>query len=147
MKKLLTFAIPLLTALSSCAQEVPQSLVPSVVVNAFEQRFPKASDIEWEKKGEIYEVEFDLGFKDHKALIDGTGKMVKHKEEIASADLPAAVKETIKKGFSNYKIDDSDRIETEGLVIYKVELENSTEEKKIYIGEDGKIIEAKTSYE
>ena len=147
MKKLLTFALPLLAVLSSCAQEVPESLVPSVVVNAFQQKFPKASDIEWEKKGELYEVEFDLVFKDHKALIDGTGKMVKHKEEINSSDLPAAVKETIKKGFSSYKIDDTDRIETEGLVIYKVELESPSEERKIYIGEDGKLIEAKTSYE
>jgi hypothetical protein len=147
MKKLLTFAIPLLTAISSCAQEVPQNLVPSVVVNSFQQKFPKASDIEWEKKGDLYEAEFDLTLKDHKVLIDATGKIVKHKEEINSADLPASVKETIKKGFSDYKIDDADRIETEGLVIYKVELENSKEERKIYLGEDGEIMEAKASYE
>ncbi|MDB5258179.1 MAG: hypothetical protein JWM14_2874 [Chitinophagaceae bacterium] len=147
MKKLLIIAIPLLTAFSSCAQEIPQSSVPSVVVNAFQQKFPKASGIEWEKKGDLYEAEFDLKFEDHKVLIDGTGKIVKHKEEINAADLPAVVKETIKKGFSTYKIDDADRIETQGLVIYKVELENSKEDKKIYIGEDGKIIDANASYE
>jgi hypothetical protein len=121
--------------------------VPSVVVNAFQQKFPKAYDLEWEKKGEWYEVEFDLAFKDHKTVIDGAGKIVKHKEEISSSDLPAAVKEAIKHGFSRYKTDDACRIETEGIVIYKVELENSTEERKIYFSEDGKIMEAKTSYE
>lgn len=147
MKKLLAYAIPLLSALSSCAQDIPQSSIPSVVLNAFQQKFPQASDVEWEKKGEVYEVEFDLAFKDHKLLIDSAGKLIKHKEEINAVDLPAAVKETIKKGFLTYKIEDTDRIETEGLVIYKIELENSTQEQKIYVGEDGKIIESKTSYE
>jgi len=147
MKKLLTFVLPLLTALSSCAQDVPQSLVPSVVVNAFQQKFPKASDIEWEKKGDLYEVEFDLAYKDHKAWMDAAGKMVKHKEEIDKADLPAPVKATLQKGFSQYKIDDAKRIETEGLVIYKVEVENAMEEKKIYLDGEGKIIEPKASYD
>ncbi len=147
MKKLLIFAIPLLTALSSCAQEVSQSLVPSIVVNAFQQNFPKASGVEWEQKGDVYEVEFDLGFKDHKALIDATGKIVKHKQEIAATDLPAPVKETLKKGFPKYKIDDAKRIETDGIVIYKVEVENATEERRVYLDAHGKIIEGKTSYE
>ncbi len=147
MKKLLTFVLPLLTAMSSCAQEVPQSLVPSVVVNAFQQKFPKASDIEWEKKGLVYEVEFDLQFKDHKVLIDSTGKIVKHKEEISTSDLPVPVKATLQKEFAKYKMDDAKRIETDGLVIYKVEVENGADERKIYLDGEGKIIEAKVSYE
>ena len=147
MKKLFVVMIPLLMALSSCAQDINQSLVPSVVVNAFQQKFPKASDVEWEKKGELYEVEFDLGLKDHKALIDATGKIVKHKEEISTVELPAAVKETLQKGFPQHKIDDAKRIESEGVVIYKVEVENAAEERKIYLDANGKIVEPKVSYE
>lgn len=147
MKKLFIFAIPLLTALSSCAQDVSQALVPSVVLNAFQQKFPQASDVEWEKKGELYEVEFDLQYKDHKALLDSTGKIIKHKQEIKPSELPISVQTTLQKGFSKYKIDDVKRIETEGIVIYKVEVENAKEEKKVYLDANGKIIEGKTSYE
>lgn len=147
MKKILLLALPLLLALSSCAQDIPQNIVPSVVLNAFQQKFPKATDIEWEKKGDLYEVEFEVQFKDHKMLIDSTGKIVKHKAEINNADLPAPVKATLQKGFSKYKLDDAKRIETEGVVIYKVEVENASEERKIYLDADGKIIDARMSYE
>ncbi len=147
MKRLLSFTIPLLTALSSCAQDVPQSLVPSIVLNAFQQKFPKASDVEWEKKGEWYEAEFDLKFKDHKVFLDSTGKIIKHKEEISVSDLPGSVRTTLQKGFAKYKIDDVKRMETDGIVIYRVEVENATEEIKVYLDTNGKIIEGKTSYE
>jgi uncharacterized membrane protein YkoI len=145
MKKLFVVIIPLLTALASCAQDVSQSSVPSLVLNAFQQKFPKASDVEWEKKGDLYEVEFDLGIHDHKALIDAAGKIVKYKEEINASDLPAAVKEAVQKDFSKYKIDEAKRIETNGSVLYKVELKNGKEDKKVYFGEDGKIVEATPS--
>ncbi len=147
MKKILAFTIPVLMALTSCAQDVHQSLVPSIVLNTFQQKFPKAYDIEWEKKGEFYEVEFDLGFKDHKALIDTNGKMVKHKQDISSFDLPPAVKDKIAKNYPHYKIDDLDRIEVDGMVVYKVELENRVEEKKIYIKDNGDLLESPLPFE
>lgn len=34
----------------SCAQDIPQHNVPSVILNAFSAAYPNAADIEWEKK-------------------------------------------------------------------------------------------------
>lgn len=147
MKKILAFTIPALMALTSCAQDVKQSLVPSIVLNTFQQKFPKAYDVEWEKKGDFYEVEFDMGFKDHKVLIDTNGKMVKHKQEISSFDLPSVVKDKIAKSYPNYKMDDIDRIEIDGMVVYKIELENRLEEKKIYIKGNGELLESPLPFE
>ncbi len=127
MKKIIAVFAPLFMTLASCAQDIPQSLVPSVVINAFQQQFPKATDLEWEKKGELYEAEFDLAFKDHKVILDANGKVLKHKQDIAVADLPAAVKESIKKGFPHYNIDDAKKIDSEGVIVYKVEVEKRLE--------------------
>ena len=55
-------AILFLGTTSIFAQDLTESQVPSVIVNNFKKEFPKASDVEWEKKGEQYNVEFEIGW-------------------------------------------------------------------------------------
>src|SRR5690554_7865816 len=78
------------------AQDIPQSEVPSVVLNTFKKEFPKAVDIEWEKKGEQFNVEFELGWSvDYEAWFSADGKLIRYTEDIPAKDLPSAVKNTI----------------------------------------------------
>ncbi len=97
MKKKILIGIIACVGLTSAvvAQDLLQSDVPSVVVNNFQKAFPKVYDVEWELKGELYEVDFETGVSiDHEAWYDKTGKLVKHKQEIAKTDLPKAVLNT-----------------------------------------------------
>lgn len=129
-------------SLVSCAQNVAPGNVPAIVVNTFQQQFPKAADIEWEKKGNLYEVEFETGLsgKDHKMLIDSSGKISYHKVDISESELPDAIKKTITAQFSGYAIDDPEKIESDGLVTYEVELKKKPEEWEVTFSSDGKVL-------
>lgn|SRR5690606_19414467 len=123
------------------AQDIAQSEVPAVVMKSFNEKFPKASDVEWERRGDIYEVDFDMGlFADHDALFDASGNITRHKEEISKRDLPKAVSDAISAQYPEFRIDDVDKITESGKVSYKVELEKGQEDRKVYFSEDGTII-------
>ena len=123
MKKQILFLAALGTLSFSQAQDLPKSQVPSVILNQFNSQFPKATDVEWEMDGNLYNVEFEIGWnRDHDVWYDAEGKMVKQKEEIASKELPQAVHKTIETGFKGYSTDDVERITDEGKIFYKLEL-------------------------
>lgn len=124
------------------AQEMPQSQVPSVIVNNFQKQFPKAFDVEWELKGNLYQVEYEIGVlgSDHEAWYNQTGKLVKHKEEISKKDLPQKVLSSIDKSFSLYRIDDVKKITETNNVTYTLELNSFTEEWKVAYDNNGKLL-------
>jgi hypothetical protein len=126
------------------AQDLAESQVPSVVLNTFKKEFPKASDVEWEKQGETYNVDFEIGFfTDYEAWFDGNGKMIKHSEEISEGDLPQTVKNTIKTQYADYKIDDAEKWTTNGQETFLVEIEKGNEEKHLEFDGAGKILNTK----
>jgi len=138
MKTMHVMLVMLGLSTASCAQDIPQNKVPSVVINAFQTKFPDAMDVEWEKKGDIFNVEFDLGKVDHEAWMDATGKIIKHETDIKESELPASVKATIAKDFKDSRIDDVDKIEKDGKVYYNVELDGKTGDRIILFDAAGK---------
>ncbi|MRG44624.1 hypothetical protein GFS24_05840 [Chitinophaga sp. SYP-B3965] len=131
--------IMLLVALFMHPQEIPKSQVPTAVKNALKARFPKTSSLDWEKKGELYEADFDVKDVDHKALIDATGKLVAVKYDIRTAQLPQAVRNTVNTQYKGYKINDTEKVERNGVVYYQVELDAKPLDKHLIIKGDGKI--------
>lgn len=142
MKNLSIFFL-LLSAGCVSAQDIAQQNVPAVVVNAFQQKFPQQSFVEWELKHSLYEAEFEIKNLDHSVYIDTTGKIVRYKQEINVTDLPATVKTSIEKNFKGYKIDDVKKIEENSATTYKVELEKGQDQRKVTFAIDGKVIENK----
>lgn len=124
------------------AQEMPQSQVPSVIVNNFQKQFAKAFDVEWELKGNLYQVEYEMGVlgTDHEAWYNQTGKLVKHKEEIGKKELPQKVLSSIDKSFSFYRIDDVKKITETNNVTYTLELKSLTEEWKVAYDKNGELL-------
>lgn len=130
-------------SLLSCAQNIKPSEAPAVVLNAFTSKFPRATDVEWEKKGSHYEVEFETGSggRDHKMLIDSTGKVIFHKQEIRESDLTEAVKATLTRNFPGYRLDDIEKTENNGILSYKLEVKKGREEWKLVLDAGGKMLE------
>lgn len=143
MKKVSFIIASVGIALCSCAQNINPSQAPAVVVNAFQQQYPKATDVEWEKKGENYEVEFEVGVadKDHTMLIDPSGKIISHKQDIYKSELPTAVLNALSQQFPEYKIDDVEKIEAAGVTKFKMEVKKKPEEWKVVFSPDGKLLE------
>lgn len=144
MKALTFLAAALIATASVFAQDVQESEVPSVILNTFKKEFPKASDVEWERKGELYNVDFEIGFfSDYEAWFDASGKMIKYSEEISESDLPQAIKEAIKNQFDGYRIDDVEKITENNTETFLVEIEKGNDEKHLAFSKDGKLVESK----
>jgi hypothetical protein len=123
-------------------QDIPQSQVPSVIVNNFQQAFPKAYDVDWEMDGEYYKVEFETGLlgSDHDVWYDKAGKLIRHKEEISKSELPQKVLDKIKSEFGAYRVDDVKKITEGTTATYTVELKKMGEEWKVAFDSEGNVL-------
>ena len=127
--------------LSACSnQEISSGKVPSVVLNAISQQYPVKEEVEWKKRGQLYEAEIDLNDSvDLTVQVNEAGKIIMRKQDIAVAELPDAVRTAIRTEYPDHTIDDAERMEKDGLVYYQVELNTSgTKEKNLVFSADGK---------
>ncbi|MBC3538542.1 PepSY-like domain-containing protein [Rufibacter sediminis] len=116
-----------------CSQQLTGTHLPSLVQNALQVKFPAAQNIEWEKEGNLYEAEFTVNLVEHTALVDATGKVMSYKQDITSAQLPETVTVALKRDYQAFQMDELEKVEKDGQVVYQVELENANEEvKKVY---------------
>src|SRR5690606_14144625 len=112
--------------------------------NAFKAKFPAATGLEWEKKGTRYEAEFHVNRIDHKAIFSETGQLEKYKHDIRAAELPEAVRNTINTNYKDYRIDDAERLEKDGVTFYQVELDGEPQDQKLIFTKDGKVDNSET---
>lgn len=140
-KTIQSMAIFLLSIGTIFAQDIPESQVPSIIVNNLKKEFPKASDIEWEKHGNTYNVEFEIGWDtDYEAWFTETGKLVKYIQEINRSAIPEAVTNAIKEQYKGYRIDDAKKIVENGKETYKIEIEKRDQDFDVYFSKEGKEI-------
>lgn len=143
MKRYVIFGLLfLLIGVGVKAQDIPQSQVPSLVLNNFRSSFSDVKDIDWEKKGDLYKVEFETGFwnGDHTAWYNEEGDLIKHKEEIAKKELPESIREILQKDYRWYWVKDVEKLTEKDQVSYLVELKSFTEEWDIVFDESGEIL-------
>lgn len=147
MKKYISMSILALFigVTSMFAQDIPQSQVPSLVLNSFQQKYPKAYDVEWELKGDLYKVEFEKSLlgDDVEVWFDKSGKVVRSKEEISKSELPKAILDKIDAEFKASIIKDVEKFIDNNTVSYKVEVKTIREEWDILFDEKGNILSKK----
>lgn len=137
-------AILLMTVISvslvSCGQDIPASKVPSVVQNTVQAKFVNAVKIEWEKKNNFYEAEFDIDKTDYKVHVDASGKLLICKTDMKVSELPAAITSAISSEHGGYEIDDADKLDKDGTIYYQVELDaKGKKDKRLVYTADGKL--------
>jgi|SRR5690554_3235446 len=127
------------------AQDLNREEVPANILEHFDLEYAQASDVEWEMKGDRYKVEFEYDRQtDMEIWYDANGNVVREKEEWKKSKLPDAVKNAIKEEYSDYKIDDVDKITEDGKVHFKVSLDsNRDEDMEVWIDESGEVTESK----
>jgi hypothetical protein len=112
---------------------------PANIRQKFQSDFPKASDVEWEASDSVYEVEFDVRFRDWEAYYDGDGNLLMTVEEIYRSELPAVVKNAAEAQYPKFHFEDIDKIRRGTEVFYKVEMERRDVEIELLIRSDGVI--------
>ena len=118
-------------------KDIAESEVPSVVKNAFASEYPEAKEVDWEMKGEDYEVDFEVDNVDYALLIDGSGNIIMSKEEITKEDLPAAVTSGISKNFADLELDEVQKVEKDGKTYYQVEFDGTFRDQEVVFTANG----------
>lgn len=141
MKNLKIAALLLVATATVSAQDLKMDEVPATLQNTFSKSFSNTNDVEWEKKGDHFKVEFEINKMDHDIWYDGDGNVMKSKMEIAESDLPSAIATAVKNEYADYKIDSVEVYEQEGTKSYKIEIEKGWfNERELTIDASGKIV-------
>jgi len=137
MKKTFLLISAMGFALMSCGQNIAAADVPSLVLNTFKATFTNAVDIEWEKKKDHFEADFEIGTADHEVQINPAGNILLHKQQISTLDLPKVITDQITSKFKDFKLDEADKLEKDGKIYYQVELDKRFTEKRMVFTETG----------
>jgi hypothetical protein len=121
---------------------------PASLQQQFLADFPKAHDVEWETAGAVYEVEFEIKYRDFKAYYSPQGQLLMYVQEFRRAELPAMVRNAAESKYPKYKFEDIDKIRRGTQTFYKIEMEHraSDVEVKLLVGEDGLVLEEAFDY-
>jgi len=132
-------------AFTACGQK---ENVPAKVKTAFEQKFPHATNISWDKENATeWEAEFKMDGKEYSANFDANGNWKETEYEISKSEIPAAVKATLDKDFKGYKIEEAEISETSAGTVYEFQLEKGNTEMEVAISPNGKLIKKEAKEE
>lgn len=121
-------------------QEVQPKNVPSIIINALQLKFPKASDVAWELERGLYKAEFQIGSLEYEVWLDYSGKLKRWKQDFDKDQLPQAVKLSIKRSFDGFTPSSVERLQEGRNVFYKMRLTKSKEKHKVLFTEHGKLL-------
>lgn len=113
--------------------------VPDVIEKAFQQKFPSAKKVKWEKeKSNDYEVSFILNNNEVSALYSPDGQLKETETEISISELPKAVVDALNKKHPNVKIDEAAKIErSDNSVVYETEVKINKKKTDLLFDENG----------
>lgn len=80
---------------------VPLSAVPAAIVAGFNNNFANATEVEWQRNNDHFEVEFNHQGQRHHSSFDNNGQQNSHSISCASAAVPANVLSAFRARYPN----------------------------------------------
>lgn len=115
--------------------------VPAAVKTDFEQKYPAANDVEWEKDGKEYKVDFRINGEKNTLKYAEDNTLKKSELRIDKSALPAAVAKAVESQYSGYTIEKADEINEMGKgKQYEVEVKKGDEVLDVHFTPNGEII-------
>ena len=121
-------------------QDIAQREVPSIILNKFKKDYSKATEVDWEKENNLYQVEFEVKNREHDIWYDKLGAIVKQEEEISPQEVPGKIRAVIKKEFPGLEVDEAKKVRENGRTEYHLELESRAEEWDVIFTPDGEVV-------
>lgn len=112
MKAAILFLALSLSVGSAYAQKIKEADVPAAVKESFKKNYPAVKVEKWEKEGEFYEAEYEIGKVEHSVAIDIKGNVHETEMEIAVSALPKAITDYVNKNMPGKKIKEASQITT-----------------------------------
>lgn len=118
--------------------------LPVALQQAFSEKYPAATRIEWKIKGSYYEAEFIQNNAQSSAWFTPEGEWHMTETDLHYDALPAEVKTDFENSkYAQWRVDDVDQLERKGSeVIYILDIESGKQEMDLYYSKDGVLIKA-----
>lgn len=117
--------------------------IPASVTEAFKEKYPDATKVEWKDKVTSFAASFEEDGKQYEARFNSKGEWQETEEQISEEEIPETVKDGLEKSkYSEWEITKVRRIELPGdTVQFKVQVEKSEIQKKnLLFSSDGKLL-------
>ncbi|MFX3625994.1 MAG: PepSY-like domain-containing protein [bacterium] len=128
--------------LNSVTAKINKTEVPQAVLEAFNKKYPKATDVEWEKDDLNYEVEFELEKVEYEATFSEDGTWLETETEITAKDLPEKVASAFKATYPKVKIKGVEKVETPKISFYEIEYKKGLKKREAFFDKDGNPLES-----
>tara|TARA_Y100000588_G_C13686465_1_gene682586 strand:- start:63 stop:506 length:444 start_codon:yes stop_codon:yes gene_type:complete len=140
MKKTVFLVLAIAMVFTACEDDDMRNAdIPSVVLNGFTEQFSNATGVEWEKKADLYEAEFEIEKVDYEAILSSDGTIVKYKYDVSYEALPEAVQASITADYDKANIDEIELIQISETNYYQVEFDAEPNDNKIIFEESGQV--------
>lgn len=140
MKKTVFLVLAIAMVFTACEDDDMRNAdIPSVVLNGFTEQFSNATGVEWEKKADLYEAEFEIEKVAYEAILSSDGTIVKYKYDVSYEALPEAVKASITADYDKTNIDEIELIQISETSYYQVEFDAEPNDNKIIFEESGQV--------
>jgi len=135
MKKIIILVLGLLFSAST----INATEVPDAIEKAFQQKFPTAKKVKWEKeKNNDYEVSFVLNDKEVSVLYQLDGILKEIETEIEISELPKSVVDALNKKYPNVKIEEAAKIErSDNSIVYETEVKINKKDTDLLFDQNG----------
>ncbi len=140
MRRIVGLLVFVLFTVNTFAQNISQSNIPAVVLNAFQLNFPSADDVKWKLDKGNYRVEYKVNSKAHKLTLDHKGKIIKHSQDLYASEIPKVVLETIGSKEAYFDLHDADRYEESNKIVYEINFKKDGKEHYFWINEKGELL-------
>lgn len=117
--------------------------IPSEVTEAFKQKYPGATNVEWRDKLSSFSAEFEEDNVHYQARFNSKGEWQLTENEIEEADLPDAVKDGYEKSkYADWEMGRIDKIElADGTFQYRIEsVKSDVRKKNLYFNSEGRLV-------
>ena len=140
MKKTVFLVLAIAMVFTACEDDdIRNADIPSVVLNGFTEQFSNATGVEWEKKADLYEAEFEIEKVAYEAILSSDGTIVKYKYDVSYDALPEAVQASITADYDKTNIDEIELIQISETSYYQVEFDAEPNDNKIIFEESGQV--------
>ena len=139
-------AVVIIVLSQACAHT--NSQVPAKVKAAFNQKFPDAKKVKWDKENaNEWEAEFKMNGKEYSANFTSNGTWKETEYEIKKSDIPAAVKQTLDNDFAGFDIEEAEISVTPGGKVFEFALEKDEVDMEVAISSNGKLLKKESKKE
>ena len=151
MKKIIHYLLPVIILVTIGNTVSAQfGTIPSSVTESFKEKYPTATNVEWQSKLSSYSVVFLLDSNKHEARYNKKGIWQETESEVSLEELPAEVKDGFDK--SKYATDEWEmesihKIETPGKMQFRIEVAKSDLKKRnLFFNQEGRLLRDKVTF-